>query len=109
MTAEELQELAFANATPEQVADELMKQKDVLINAYEQAGMQNVKLEKKTVTFLGEERVAILTTATVSDIPCCSLQIQDYSAGAYGVTLTGYLEDKSDACCPCLPRPKPTP
>lgn len=85
---DESQRKLFANATPEQVIDELMKQKDVLIAAYEQAGMSNVTMEKKAVTFLGESYTAALTTCSVSGVPCYILQIQDYSRGAYGVTLT---------------------
>lgn len=93
------QRLVFATATEEQVIDETLKDKDTLISSYTQAGMSDVTMEKKTVTFLGEERSGIYTTATISGIPCYIMQIVDYSKGSYGVTLTltSYMEDTTDS------------
>lgn len=91
--------LAFALLSEEETIDATLAQADALITAYEQAGMENVTIEKVTVTFLGEEHTALKTSATVQGVACYILQIQDYHAGAYGVTLTAtsYVEDNTQA------------
>ena len=93
------QRLIFATASDDQVIDETLKEKDSMIASFTQAGMSDVTIEKKTVTFLGEERPVIYTTCTVSGVPCYMIQILDYSKGSYGValTLSTYMEDTTES------------
>ncbi len=71
---------------------------DTLVDAYANGGILVESMDKKTVTFLGEERCAMYTVATVQEIPYYILQIYDYGLGAYGVTLTAasYVEDNTE-------------
>ena len=59
--------------------------------------MDVTSLEKVTVTFLGEERIALRTEGTMQDIPFYMVQVFDYNQGSYSITLTmtSYMEDKT--------------
>ena len=89
--------LMYAVMTEEQIVDETLKLKDMMIQAYAQAGMEVTAMEKAKVTFLGEEHFAIRTLANTQGITVYMLQIIDYNLGSYGMTLTAtsYLEDKT--------------
>lgn len=91
--------LAYATMNHEQVIDATLASKDSIIDAYEKAGITNVTMEKIFVTFLGEQRAAVKTSATIGDMAQYILQIQDYSLGAYGVTLTisTFFEDNTES------------
>ena len=89
--------LAYAVMSEEQVIDETMAQSDMLIDAYAQAGILVSSMEKVKVTFLGEERIAIHSTATIQDVPYYVLQFFDFDLGSYAVTTTvaSYVEDRT--------------
>ena len=89
--------LAYAVMSEEQVIDDTMAQSDMLIDAYAQAGILVSSMEKVKVTFLGEERIAIHTTATIQDVPYYILQFFDFNLGSYTVTTTvsSFVEDKT--------------
>lgn len=90
--------VAYALMTEETLIDVTLEQKDDLIAAYAQMGIEVVSIEKDTVTFLGEERCVIRTEATIEGIPYYVLQLFDYNLGQYYTTLTmsSYLEDATD-------------
>lgn len=90
--------LLFATLSEEDTIDLTLDQKDQMIAAYEQSGMENVTMEKVKVTFLGEEHTAAKTHATIQGIDYYILQIIDYQCGSYGVTLTvsSFMEDKTE-------------
>lgn len=71
---------------------------DTLVDSYANAGITVESMSKKTVTFLGEERIAMYTVASIEEVPYYLLQIYDYGVGAYGVTLTlgSYVEDNTE-------------
>lgn len=89
--------LAFAVLDENDEIDVILEQKDAMIASYAQAGILVETMEKKTVTFLGEERVALYTASTMEEIPYYTLQIFDYDLGEYAVTLTlaSYMEDRT--------------
>lgn len=80
--------LVFAAYDEEGVIDETMKQKDAMISSYAQAGIDVISMEKVTVTYLGQEHTAILTSATVQSVPYYTLQIMNYHLGQYAVIVT---------------------
>ena len=98
--------LAYAALSEEQIIDATMEQADVLRAAYTAAGIMVEKMEKVTVTFMGQERTAIKTTASIQDIPYFTLQIFEFKRGQYSATITlaTYLEDNTesllDLCSP---------
>lgn len=90
----------FSLASEEQLIDATLDHKDILIDAYTQAGIEVDTMEKVSVDFLGEERFAIRTTASLSGVPYYILQIATYNLGGqYYVTLTvqSFLEDNTTA------------
>lgn len=91
--------IAYKLVSEEEVVDETLKQKDAMIEAYAAMGIAVNSIEKVTVTFLGEEHVAIKTTAESQGVPCYMLQTFNYSLGAYSVTLTltSFLEDNTES------------
>lgn len=90
--------IAYALMSEEDVVDETLGQKDLLISAYTQAGIEVSSMEKVEVEFLGEKHFALHTSAAWDGVPYFVLQIYDYHAGSYGVTttLSSYLEDNTD-------------
>lgn len=91
--------LAYMTMTEEQIIDQTLTQKDMMVAAYEQSVMENVSIEKVKVNFLGEEHVAMKTSASVQGVDYYILQVFNYHLGSYGVTLTvsSYLEDNTQA------------
>ena len=91
--------LIFATMNDDAIADVILGQSESMVQAYAQAGIENAVLEKKTVTFLGEERTAVHTSASVQGIPYYILQVFDYSLGQYSVTVTvgSYVEDQTES------------
>ena len=91
--------LAYATMTEEQIVDTTLAQKDMMISAYAETGIQVSSMEKVVVNFLGEERVAIKTEADIQGCPYYILQIQDFQLGTYGVTLTisCFFQDNTQA------------
>lgn len=91
--------LAYAALSEADVVDATLAQKDIMIAAYQQAGILVSSMEKVTVTFMGEERTAIHTVASIQDVPYYVLQFFDFRLGAYAVTTTlaSYVEDNTAA------------
>lgn len=91
------QRLVYLALSDEQILDEVLKLQDTMMDAYAQAGITVEKMEKKQVPFLGEQRWALHTTATVNGINYYILQFFDYSKGSYGITLTlgSFVEDNT--------------
>lgn len=91
--------LAYAMMTEETLVDLTLEQKDAMIEAYTQMGIEVISVEKDIVTFLGEERCAIRTEATMEGIPYYILQLFDHNLGQYYATLTlsSYVEDRTDS------------
>lgn len=91
--------LAYALMDDGEIVDSSLAQEDMLIEAYQQAGIEVISLEKVTVTFLGEERVALKMNATIQGTPYYTLQLFEYHLGEYGVTITlsSYVEDTTES------------
>lgn len=90
--------LAYAMMSEEQILDLILGQSDTLTEAYTQAGFEVLGIEKVKVNFLGEERSAVRTSATIQGVNYYILQVYDYNLGQLGVTLTvgSYVEDKTE-------------
>jgi len=90
---------AYAMLSESQILDQALTQKDAMISSYASAGIIASSIEKVTVTFLGQERSALLTTATINDTPYFILQLFDYHLGQYSVitTLASYVENNTDS------------
>ncbi len=73
-------------------------QKDVIIQMYAQAGINVHEMYAKTVTFCGEERLALYMACDVAGVAYYGLQIFDYSLGNYAVVLTttSFVDDKTE-------------
>lgn len=91
--------LVYATLSDEEVLDTILQQSDMMVEAYSQAGIEISAMEKVNVTFLGEERWALKTTAETQGVDYFILQVFDYRAGQFGITLTvsSYIEDQTDA------------
>ena len=89
--------LAYAMMSEEQVIDSTLQQSAMMIDAYTQAGITVISMEKVTVTLAGRERSAIHTTAAIQDIPYYMLQFFDLNLGEYGITTTlaSYVDDNT--------------
>lgn len=91
--------LAYAVMDESDLIDATLSQYDTLVQAYANGGIIVESMEKKTVTFLGEERVALYTVASTQDVPYYILQIYDYDLGEYAIVTTfgSYLEDNTES------------
>ena len=91
--------LAYAVMSEEQILDSILAMSDTLVDAYANAGIAVESVEKKNISFLGEDRVAMYTVASVQGIPYYILQLYYYNLGAYSVTLTvgSFVEDNSQS------------
>lgn len=89
--------LICASMTHEEYLDLVLEQEESMIAAYEQAGFQVDSMEKVTVSFLGEDRIALHSSMIMDGIPYFTLQLFDFTAGQYGITITlaSYLEDNT--------------
>ena len=89
--------LAYALLDEKSILEQMLSQKDLLIESYTAAGIMVSDMELVTVNFLGQERYAIHTTATMQDVPYFILQVYDYHLGSYGVvtTFASFVEDNT--------------
>lgn len=87
--------LAYMTMSEEQIVDETLAQRDMLAEAYAQAGMTLLSMDKVQVEFLGQTRYTIHSSLTIGEVPYYTLQIVDFQLGEYGVTTTlaSFLED----------------
>ena len=81
-------EYHFRYPSYEAFADMILGESASMAEAYAQAGIENAVLEKVTVNYLGEERVAIRTSATIQGYPYYLLQVFEHDIGQYYVTIT---------------------
>lgn len=95
--------LASALLTEEQYVDGVLGMKDQMADAYAQSGITLHTMEKVRVSFLGQERWAIHSDATITsdgvEIPYYILQLFERKPnGSYIVTLTlgSYMEDNTE-------------
>ena len=89
----------YAMMSEEELIDTVLDtQRETLIQTMESAGYQINKLEKKTVTFLGETRTALYIESQLQGLNVYQVQLMDYNLGKYAVniTFTSILEDKTD-------------
>lgn len=91
--------LAYAVMDDEAIIDATLSQYDTMVQAYANGGIMVESMDKKTVTFLGEERLALYTVSTFQDVPYYILQIYDYDLGAYAIvtTFASYWEDNTES------------
>lgn len=89
--------LAYAILSEKEILEQVLSQKDLLVESYTAAGIMVSDMELVTVNFLGQERYAIHTTATMQDVPYFILQVYDYHLGSYGVvtTFASFIEDNT--------------
>ena len=89
--------LAYLKMNDEALVDMILEDRDSMAAAYAQAGIEDAILEKTTVNFLGQERCAIRTVATIQGYPYYMLQVFEYGLGQYGVTITfsSFFEDNT--------------
>lgn len=92
------QRMAYAMMDEEEVLEATLLQKDVMIQAYAQAGINVDTMEIVTVTFLGQEHYAMKTVAEMNGVPYYCLQTFDFWLGEYSVTITfaSFLEDNTE-------------
>lgn len=91
--------IAYAALTEEQIVDVTLEQAAMLEEAYAQAGMTLISMEKVSVEFMGESHFAIRSALTVQEVPYYVLQLFDFHLGEYAVTTTlaSYVEDNTDS------------
>lgn len=91
--------VAFALLDEEAILDASLAESDAMIEAYAQAGIDVSSMEKVSVTFLGEERLALKTTSTMEGVPYYTLQLFDYHLGEYSATITfaSFVEDQTES------------
>lgn len=72
---------------------------DTLVASYENAGILVESMSTKAVTFLGEDRTALYTVATVQEIPYYVLQLYDFHLGQFSITTTvgSYYTDNTES------------
>ena len=87
--------IAHRLAGEEGIIDATLQQKDDLIATYAQVGIEVSAMEKVSVTFCGEQRWAIHTTAVIQGVPYYILQMFETNIGPYFATLTlgAFVED----------------
>lgn len=91
--------IVYATMDYEGFVDMILGESESMAAAYEQAGFENVVLEEATVRYLGEERAAVRTTATIEGVPMYMLQVFEHDIGQYYVviTFTSILEDTTQS------------
>ena len=90
-----MERAAYALLSEEQL---VMDQIELLTQTYADEGTVVESMEKKQVTFLGEEHFAVYTVASIEGTPYYTLQLFRYNLGGpYYVTLTlgSFVEDKT--------------
>ena len=94
--------LMYAAMTEEQIVDGVLSQGDLLKSSYQQMGITVQEMKKVTVTFLGKTHYALWMKSIANNADYYTLQLYDYSAGAYSATITlaSYVEDKTQTLLP---------
>lgn len=91
--------LAYEVLEEKTILEQVLSQKDALISSYAQAGIDVSEMELVQISFLGESRWAVHTTAAMQGVPYFVLQVYDYHLGEYGVvtTFASFVEDRTGA------------
>ena len=92
--------LAYLAMDEKEILDTMVNEYyDSLVASYSNAGIIVDSMSTKTVTFLGQERTALYTVASVQDVPYYILQLYDFHLGQYSITTTvgSYVEDKTES------------
>lgn len=89
----------FRSISEEEAIDLTLQQVAQLEAYYNSMGITVHSQEKVKVTFLGEEYYALYSVMELQGIPYYTLQLQNFTLGEYGVTLTlaSYVEDKTES------------
>lgn len=74
----------------ENEVDMIVEQKEQIIELYKTSGIEIETLEKKQITFLGEEHFVLHYAATWDGKPYYIMQFSNCDAGTYGITLTAF-------------------
>lgn len=92
------QRIAYAVMDEKAVLEATLSQKDLMVEAYAQGGINVDTMEIVTVTFLGEEHYALKTVAETQGVPYYCLQVFDFWLGEYSVTITfaSFVEDSTE-------------
>ena len=91
--------IIYASMTEMEIVESVLAERDMLEEAYAQAGIMVEDMAIKTVIFVGEERPALWTAASVEGVPYYLLQLFDFQLGQYSVNTTfySYVEDKTES------------
>lgn len=89
--------LAYALLSEKEILEQVLSQQDMMAESYAAAGIVVSDMKLVTIDFLGQERYAIHTTATMQEVPYFILQVFDYHLGSYGVvtTFASFMEDNT--------------
>ena len=89
----------FRSISEEEAIDLTLQQVAQLEAYYNSMGITVHSQEKVKVTFLGEEHYALYSVMEIQGIPYYTLQLQNFTLGEYGVTLTlaSYVEDNTQS------------
>lgn len=93
------QRIAYARLNEQEVLEATLLQKDAMLQAYANAGINVESMEIVTVTFLGREHYAMKTVAEMNGVPYYCLQTFDFWRGEYSVTITfaSFVDDKTES------------
>lgn len=91
--------IIYASMTEMEIVESVLAERDMLEEAYAQAGIMVEDMAIKTVIFVGEERPALWTAASVEGVPYYLLQLFDFQLRQYSVNTTfySYVEDKTES------------
>lgn len=93
------QRLALATIDEAEYMELTLRDKDMMIEAYAQAGFDVQTMETVSINFLGEERTALKTTSIVQDVPYYTLQLFYHNLGQFTITMTlaSFVEDNTES------------
>ena len=93
------QRIAYARLSEQEVLEATLLQKDMMLQAYANAGIDVETMEIVTVTFLGQEHYALKTVAEMNGVPYYCLQTFDFWLGEYSVTITfaSFIDDNTES------------
>ena len=83
----------------EAVVDEILNQKDTLIESYASAGLEIEDIIKAEFNYCGEQRLGTLSYGSVTGVPCYILQLYERNLGSYtaAITVTSFQEDTTES------------
>jgi len=89
--------VVYMTMTEEEIIDLTLEQQDMMAEAYAQAGMTLLSMEKVEVVFAGRPRYAVRSELAIGDVAYYTLQLFDFQLGEYAVTTTlaSFVEDNT--------------